>query len=41
MIEDWEFVKRTEKAWKEIESGKYTSYSKEQFLKELNALSTN
>jgi AbrB family looped-hinge helix DNA binding protein len=35
MREDLEFARRTEKAWKEIESGRCTSYSKEEFLKEL------
>jgi len=33
--EDLGFAKRTEEAWKEIEIGKYASYSKEEFLKEL------
>tara|TARA_Y100000034_G_scaffold92944_1_gene112372 strand:+ start:1428 stop:1688 length:261 start_codon:yes stop_codon:yes gene_type:complete len=31
--EDLEFAKRTEEAWREIDRGKYTSYSKEEFLK--------
>ena len=35
MKEDLEFAKRTEEAWKEIESGKCTSYSREEFLEEL------
>jgi len=35
MREDLKFAKRTEEAWNEIESGKCTSYSKEEFLKEL------
>lgn len=35
MREDLEFAKRTEGAWKEIENGRCTSYSKEEFLKEL------
>ena len=33
--EDLEFAKRTEEAWKEIDRGEYTSYSKEEFLKKL------
>lgn len=33
-IEDLEFAKRTEEAWKEIDEGKYTEYaSSEEFLK--------
>jgi AbrB family looped-hinge helix DNA binding protein len=33
--EDLEFAKRTEGAWKQVDEGKFTSYSKEEFLKEL------
>ncbi|MBU0929547.1 MAG: AbrB/MazE/SpoVT family DNA-binding domain-containing protein [Nanoarchaeota archaeon] len=33
--EDLEFVRRTEKAWKEYEKGKFTSSSAEDFLKEM------
>ena len=33
--EDLEFARRTEEAWKEIDEGKFTSYSKEEFLKKL------
>ncbi len=33
--EDLEFARRTEEAWKEIDRGNFTSYSKEEFLKEL------
>ncbi len=33
--EDLEFAKRTEEAWKEIESGKGKSYSVEEFLNRL------
>ncbi len=35
MKEDLEFARRTEAAWKEIDNGNYTSYTKEEFLKEL------
>lgn len=35
LAEDLEFAKRTEKAWKEIESGKGKSYSVEGFLDKL------
>ncbi|MAH03456.1 AbrB family transcriptional regulator [Candidatus Pacearchaeota archaeon] len=35
MKEDLEFARRTEEAWKEIDEGKFTSYSKEEFLKKL------
>ena len=41
MREDLEFAKRTEEAWKEIERGKYTIYSKEEFLKELKNITIN
>ena len=34
--EDLEFAKRTEKAWKEIESGKGIKMSNEEFLKEMD-----
>lgn len=33
--EDLEFAKRTEEAWKEIESGKGKSYTPEEFIKRL------
>lgn len=33
--EDLEFAKRTEEAWKQIERGEFTSYSKEEFLRNL------
>ncbi len=33
--EDLEFAKRTEEAWKQIDRGEATSYSKEEFLKSL------
>ena len=33
-LEDLEFAKRTEEAWKEIDEGKYTEYSSpDEFLK--------
>ena len=32
MREDLEFARRTEKAWEEIEEGKYTEYSTEEFF---------
>ncbi len=35
MKEDLEFARRTEEAWKQIDKGNYTSYTKEEFLKEL------
>lgn len=35
MKEDLEFARRTEEAWKEIDKGKFTSYTKDEFLKEL------
>ena len=35
MKEDLEFAKRTEEAWKAYERGKFTSYSKEDFLKRI------
>ena len=35
--EDLEFAKRTEKAWKEIESGKGIKMSTEDFLKEMKS----
>ncbi|KHO55151.1 MAG: hypothetical protein QT10_C0006G0038 [archaeon GW2011_AR19] len=35
-LEDLEFAKRTEEAWKEIDEGKYTEYSSpDEFLKTL------
>lgn len=33
--EDLEFAKRTEEAWKQIDEGKFTSHTKDSFLKEL------
>ena len=33
--EDLEFAKRTEEAWKQIETGKSHSYSEEEFLKKI------
>ena len=33
--EDLEFARRTEEAWKQVESGEYTPYSVEDFLKEI------
>lgn len=33
--EDLEFARRTREAWKEIDEGKFTKYSKEEFLKQL------
>jgi len=33
--EDLEFARRTEEAWKEIDEGKFTAYSKEEFLKKI------
>jgi AbrB family looped-hinge helix DNA binding protein len=33
--EDLEFARRTEEAWKQIDEGKFTSYTKDEFLKEL------
>lgn len=33
--EDLEFARRTEEAWREIEAGKFTSYSGKEFLKQL------
>lgn len=33
--EDLEFARRTEEAWKQIERGEFTSYSKEEFLRSL------
>ena len=33
--EDLEFAKRTEAAWKQIDRGEATSYSKEEFLNSL------
>ena len=33
--EDLEFARRTEEAWKQIGEGKFTSYTKDEFLKEL------
>ena len=33
--EDLDFAKRTEKAWKNIDKGKYNEYSAEEFLKEI------
>jgi len=33
--EDLEFARRTEEAWKQIDEGKFTSYTHEEFLKEL------
>jgi len=33
--EDLEFARKTEKAWKEYDKGKFISYSKEEFLKRL------
>ncbi len=33
--EDLEFAKRTEEAWKEIDEGKFTEYSTEEYLKKL------
>jgi len=33
--EDLEFARRTEKAWKEIDEGKYEEYSIDDFLKKL------
>ena len=33
--DDLEFARRTEEAWKEYKQGKFTSSSKEEFLKEL------
>ena len=35
MKEDLEFGRRTEEAWKQIEAGNCTSYTSEEFLKEL------
>jgi len=35
LIEDLEFARRTEEAYKQIERGEYTSYAKEEFLKKL------
>ncbi len=35
MKEDLEFARRTEEAWKQIDKGNYTSYTKKEFLKEL------
>lgn len=34
--EDLEFARRTEEAYKEVEEGRYKTYSKEEFLKKLN-----
>ena len=34
--EDLDFAKRTEEAWKRIESGDFISYSKEDFLNKLD-----
>ncbi len=36
--EDLEFARRTEEAWEQIEKGKYTTYTKEEFLKKLKTL---
>ncbi|OGJ21447.1 AbrB family transcriptional regulator [Candidatus Pacearchaeota archaeon RBG_13_36_9] len=33
--EDLEFARRTEEAWKQVDEGKFTSYTHEEFLKEL------
>ena len=33
--EDLEFARRTEEAWKDIEEGKYTEYSIDEFLKKI------
>jgi len=33
--EDLEFAKRTEEAWKRIDSGEFNSYSEDEFLKKL------
>lgn len=33
--EDLEFARRTEEAWKEIDAGKYTAYSAEEYLKKI------
>ncbi len=38
MKEDIEFAKRTEEAWQQIERGECTNYTKEEFLKKLEAL---
>jgi hypothetical protein len=35
MKEDLEFARRTEEAWKEIDEGKFTEYSTEEYLKRL------
>ena len=35
MKEDLEFAKRTEEAWKEIDEGKFTEYSTEEFFERL------
>ena len=35
MKEDLEFARRTEEAWKEIDEGKFTEYSTEEYLKKL------
>jgi AbrB family looped-hinge helix DNA binding protein len=35
-LEDLEFARRTEKAWKEIEAGRCTTMSSEDFLKEIS-----
>ena len=33
--EDLEFARRTEEAWKDIDDGRYQTYSAEEFLKKL------
>lgn len=38
MKEDLDFAKRTEKAWKEYEEGKFVSKSAEEFLAELSKI---
>jgi len=35
MKEDLEFARRTEEAWKEIDEGKFTEYSTEEFFERL------
>lgn len=35
MKEDLEFARRTEKAWEEIEEGKYTEHSTEEFFSKI------
>jgi len=35
MREDLEFARRTEEAWDEIEEGKYTEYSTEEFFNKI------